>query len=669
LVAQTRTLLVLDGLESLQEATGELREQGMKALLRQLGNEDSQGLCLITSRIPFRDVTYADSAAVVHHHLGVLPSDAAVELLKDKGVKGTDTAFDQVVADLQGHALSLTLFGNLLVELYGGDLGKRRKLPPIVRENPVRSVMGFYESRFKDKPELLFLYLMGLFDRAMFMPTLKALLKSAKKRWQMPALRGSYEAVFAPLMRLDDAGLRRLLAHLKKLELLVDAQPSKADLPSGQSLEARAYDCHPLIHEYFAQRFKQQWPTAWRQAHERLYHYYQSLPEKTCPDTLDELEPLFVAVTHGCQAGKPQQALDEVYLPRIRRDDEAYLSSVLGAIPMSLAVLSNFFASPWAEPLPQLGDESKAKVLGWAGFRLRALGRLETAKKPLALSLAMYEGWRDWQGAAEAASDLASLYLVLGQISTAFGYAQTAVRYADDLGDLREQSMRRTTLADVCHQMGKLEDAERYFGEAEAIHSDNPGEGCRFLHGLWGFRHCDLLLTQGRWREVLERAGEVQKVNHGKQKKLDMALNKLMFGRAYLAQAQASGSTEQAVIQQARESIYAAVEDLRAANENHHLPKGFLACAQLHRLLQDHVSAAGNLASAKAISTRRQGNMRLYLTDYHLESARLALDLKQMSRVQEHVQAADKLIAETGYKRRLPELWELQTLVGNADVP
>jgi hypothetical protein len=60
--------------------------------------------------------------------------------------------------------------------------------------------------------------------------------------------------------------------------------------------------------------------------------------------------------------------------------------------------------------------------------------------------------------------------------------------------------------------------------------------------------------------------------------------------------------------------------------------------------------------------------MRLHLTDYHLEMARLLIAERESSlrgepegiSLQDHVAKADKLIEETGYKRRLPVLQELQ---------
>ena len=53
--------------------------------------------------------------------------------------------------------------------------------------------------------------------------------------------------------------------------------------------------------------------------------------------------PLFAAVLHGCQAGKHQEVLDEVYRQRIARTNEYFSVKKLGAIGADLSALSGFF--------------------------------------------------------------------------------------------------------------------------------------------------------------------------------------------------------------------------------------------------------------------------------------------------------------------------------------
>ena len=55
------------------------------------------------------------------------------------------------------------------------------------------------------------------------------------------------------------------------------------------------------------------------------------------------MEPLFLAVICGCNAGLFREALHEVYIPRIQREDAAFASDVLGARGALLSVLVHFF--------------------------------------------------------------------------------------------------------------------------------------------------------------------------------------------------------------------------------------------------------------------------------------------------------------------------------------
>ncbi len=100
--------------------------------------------------------------------------------------------------------------------------------------------------------------------------------------------------------------------------------------------ERREWDTHPLIRRYFGQALQKQHPEAYRQAQLVLFEYYQSVPDKKQPDTVEELDPLYRAVVHGCLAGKYQKALKYVYEDRIMRGDEHYSHHKLGAYAQNL---------------------------------------------------------------------------------------------------------------------------------------------------------------------------------------------------------------------------------------------------------------------------------------------------------------------------------------------
>ena len=91
------------------------------------------------------------------------------------------------------------------------------------------------------------------------------------------------------------------------------------------------------------------------------------------------MEPLFVAVICGCNAGLFRDALREVYIPRIQRGDASYAAKVLGARGALLSVLAHFFEQGLWESLVQKGEqgqhltaEDKLFVLSQAGLYLTA---------------------------------------------------------------------------------------------------------------------------------------------------------------------------------------------------------------------------------------------------------------------------------------------------------
>src|ERR1035441_5525348 len=87
------------------------------------------------------------------------------------------------------------------------------------------------------------------------------------------------------------------------------------------------------IREYFAAVMRKKAPDAVHGGHSRLYEYYcKQAPEQ--PETLKEMEPLFYAVYHGCQAERYQEVVERVYRDRIQRGREGYLIHILGAFGM-----------------------------------------------------------------------------------------------------------------------------------------------------------------------------------------------------------------------------------------------------------------------------------------------------------------------------------------------
>jgi tetratricopeptide (TPR) repeat protein len=542
------------------------------------------------------------------------------------------------------------LVGRLVKKTHQGDIRKRDKIKKVFKEKlqgeHAFHVMQSYERFLAGKRELDILRLMGLFDRPASKKALAALMAE-------PVIEGVTDG----LAGLEEDDIALAVSALRDLGLLAEAGENEGE-------DQETLDCHPLVREYFGRRLEQENPKGFRSAHERLYDFYRGLPEKEQPDTLEEMEPLFAAVAHGCLAGLHQRAKDEVVLPRIRRMDEHFALKKLGAFGADLAALSHFFHTPWSRLAQGLREGTKSIILGWAAFGLQALGRLREAGEPMKAALEMHVKNENWKFAAMEAGNLCELELTLGRVAKAVDYGRRAVDHADRSGDGFQKEVARTQLADALHQVGRREEATALFREAEEMQKKRQPE-YRFLYSLRGYQYCDLLLGptepgKGRAvREVMERAKAALEISTRSLGLLSIALDHLTLGRVRLMAAQENNKDED--WKQSRQSMDRAVEGLRKSGAQHRLPWGLLARAGYFRLRGEFEKARVDLKETLDIA--QAGGMKLFIADYHLEAARLALAEKneeRKSRSEEELRIAEKMVIEMGYLRREKEILEIK---------
>src|SRR6516164_6504446 len=317
LIALRRTLLVLDGLEPLQNPPGpqegRLREPSLQSLLRDLAAFNT-GLCVITTRTPIADIADYERSSAPRRSLEHLSSDSGAKLLRALGVNGHETELRSASDEFSGHCLALTLLGSYLTDACSGDIRRREevsaRLAHDLRQGAhARKVMESYQSWLGEGAELAILRMLGLFDRPADEQTFGVLLKS-------PAIAG----LTVSLTDLSPTEWQTILAKLRRARLLATKDPHNP----GQ------LDTHPLVREYFGEQLRNQQTDAWKECNRRLFHYYQKLAPQL-PNSFREMEPLFLAVICGCNAGLFREALHEVFIPRIQRGNDSFAANVLRA--------------------------------------------------------------------------------------------------------------------------------------------------------------------------------------------------------------------------------------------------------------------------------------------------------------------------------------------------
>ena len=365
LIAHRRTLLVLDGLEPLQNPPGpeegRLRDPSLQALLRELAAFNS-GLCLVTTRLPIADLADHERRSALRRDLEQLSSDAGAKLLRALGVKGDEAELQSASDEFSGHCLALTLLGSYLTDAYNGDIRCRKevseRLAHDVRQGVhARKVMESYQTWFGEGPELSVLRMVGLFDRPADEKALGALLKP-------PAIAGITES----LIELSPTEKRTILGKLRRARLLAGEDPHNPG----------HLDTHPLVREYFGEQLRSQRTEAWKECNRRLYDCYRTLAPQL-PGSFRDMEPLFLAVICGCNAGLFHEALHEVYIPRIQQGNACFAANVLGAAGALLSVLVHFFErGRWDSPVKRglegqsLPAEDQLFILTQAGLYLSA---------------------------------------------------------------------------------------------------------------------------------------------------------------------------------------------------------------------------------------------------------------------------------------------------------
>ncbi len=748
---------------------GELKDQGVAALLKGLA-ATSHGLCVVTTRYSLPDLKAFWQTTAPELKLPRLSPTAGVALLRSLGVHGTPQQFETLVEDVKGHALTLNLLGSYLRDAYAGDIRKRDLLKleeadaeeqgghafrvmdayvtwleqegsveqegtkatkgtgarkksggarnvgpdqqqPATSSSPSGFVpaVPFCSNSSPGQRALAILRLLGLFDRPATADCLAALL-------QAPAIPGLTE----PLVGMTEAQRNIAFTRLESARLLT-VNRDKADT-------LVSLDAHPLLREYFARQLKltrsisegmtdtatspndpsltPQVGEAWRAAHRRLYEHLCATTKEGDQPQLEDLQPLYQAVAHGCHAGLQQETCNKVFFTRILRHNEGYSANKLGAFGSDLGAVVCFFETPWSRVSPAFADDAQALLLANSAFCLRGLGRLIEALEPMRAGLEMYVTRKDWKEAAILANNLSELELTLGDVPGAVGDAEQSVTYADRSGDAFQKMVNRTTHADALYQAGHLAEAEVLFREAEQMqaerHPTNP-----LLYSTSGLKYCDLLLTEAEragWqrmqkpevrsqkselgnasRAVFERATKTLKIAEQHFGLLANAVDHLTLGRAafYAAMLGPTGlsvgskSTEAAQhvptageLATSRRELDAAISGLRRAGTTHHLPRGLLTRAWLRFVEGKRTgfdSAQSDLDEAWVIAER--GSMKLFLTDIHLHRARLFGVRNSEGRVRREgedkypwespaadLAAAETLIKVCGYHRRDGEL-------------
>jgi tetratricopeptide (TPR) repeat protein len=255
----------------------------------------------------------------------------------------------------------------------------------------------------------------------------------------------------------------------------------------------KTYITHPLIKGYFESDFDEKDK---KLCHKRIYQYFGDYaPEQ--PETLEEMQPLFEQVYHGCGAGLFDEVWWDVYWEKICREEVYFITQKLGAEETNLSLVRTFFPKGDLSRKPLVSEERvQSWLLNEAGLTLENIGRPKEAEEPFLTALKMVIEAKNWENVSSGFICLADLQFRTGRLESGLESAQKALDAAEKAKSDEEILNSKAYFAWILHLLGKNEGADKKFKEADELNR---------LYSWIGIFYADFLLSMKRIDEAVER--------------------------------------------------------------------------------------------------------------------------------------------------------------------
>jgi len=288
-VQQARLLLILDGLEVLQEDAsspthGRINHPLLEQLLQQWLRYRHQGLMLLTSRFRFPQLERFSGVGFHHLNLARLSTEDGCALLKKLGLLGEQKLLENYVEKLYGHPLALRVLASTVKRSSFGDLAQFNGASILAAageddrlSQKLKRLLGFYERQLKNGQKEL-LGVISLFKRPVEIKSLVKLLDNMK----------SLENT--PLAQANAAEIE------KQIDLLRD------DFLIEKTREG--ITTHPVIRDYFRTGNKI------AGSRREVADFLKARPGAERPQNIQEVRDLVEAVQLLCDEGEFKTASD-----------------------------------------------------------------------------------------------------------------------------------------------------------------------------------------------------------------------------------------------------------------------------------------------------------------------------------------------------------------------
>lgn len=624
IISKQRILLILDGLEPLQsslEDIGEIKDNGLQVLLKRLSRQN-KGLLVVTSRIKLASIENEDI------ELEKLEDKEGAALLKSFELNGTDQELEKISSDFEGHALALKLLGSYTNIVLDKDITRINEIESLRNDQSKTSkhatrMLNSYKKYLQNTPELDILKLLGFFDKAISFEVINIIKNK-------PLI----ENISDKLISISEIDWKYALNRLKELHLINN---------NNQVL-----DTHPLVREYFSKYISENFKDSYIKGHKRLCKYYESLPEKEYPDTIEEMEPLFQAIYHACKAGKYTEAL-HLYDKRINRGVVSYIMSVQSRFDIVLNIVSNFFFVPYRKFHINIHKVHQDAILGHLGYSLSALGKSKEALKIINMTIESCLEEKQFNLLIRNVNNIIDIHIALGNLDDAEKYYDSYCQYIPLSNENDLDAIILASYGYIQFLKGNFSKSEKLFLECETkllktiekleIYTDlssNEIVKPENIYSFMGYMFYEYLFYTKQFSEIEKRIKNSLAVSKFSKWTLEIGLDYITLGRLKL-------------IAQEKESIVLniynkALESFRKSNEVNYIAKGLIARAEALRTYKHFLLAHEDLDEAYDIVIRSE--LKWLLANWYIVAIQIAYDERNYIKTNTYFLEAKELYKE-----------------------
>ena len=269
-IQANHTLLILDGLEHFlrnENSTLHFSDPRLFALLERL-TEYNPGLCVVMTQQTMQPVFSAYEAAR-YLTLPALTTAAGVQLLRQKGVQGTEAKLLEIIHDHELHAQTLQLLGGYLAYWHQGNWLGLEHIPVLfdkqVAGRHIRRLLTANAHCLASSGAETIVLLLSLnkqpLDRQTLLELLQHIPSSRVRHWfsRWSKHGDTLTEVVYPFKHLNKSKQLQVFRQLQQLGLLC-VSGRKVYLPD-------------VVRTFFFQQFRQDYPLAWQAAQHLLDQY------------------------------------------------------------------------------------------------------------------------------------------------------------------------------------------------------------------------------------------------------------------------------------------------------------------------------------------------------------------------------------------------------------